>query len=182
MKAYIDIDSCYYNIVRRLYHASPWTIITNRLNHMISVPCWLEGRLGVKKITYFAPSAETKLKVSKLVNIFNIDTMPDARNSAVKFMEDKLEDVKALAPDARLAHKDSIAVSIKYSWELSAIEKMLKLPHTTGVGANEEEAKNDCKAKKLKRKSRAKFMNGALFIFWIIPMIANYIFKRRKSK
>jgi len=165
---YIDFDSCYYNISRKVYHLPPWTIITNKFNHMISVPHWLENRLGVKKITYLAIPRKVKLRTNHLVRVFCIDNVTSGRDTMTKYLEDILGKVKMIAPDAHIIHKDSITTKVECS-SIREIKKVIKLPCTIGVGLSEEIAKEDYKVKKQKKKNKSR--NFALYLFWILPMI-----------
>ena len=179
---YVDIDSCYYNAVRKIYHVHPWTIITNRFNHVISVPHWLNGHFGVKKMTYLAPATRAKLEVNCLVEIFNVDKRlsneSTVRDVVVKFVESQLEKVKALAPEARLVHKDSMVAEVELH-KVKLIKRAVGLPCIIGVGLSVEEAKDDCKLKKLKKKS--SFTNYVLFLFWTVPTTAHYLISKLKG-
>ena len=165
---YIDFDSCYYNISRRLYRLLPWTVVTNKFNHIISVPHWLEGHLGVKKIAYLAPPVKVKLKVSRLVRTFCIDKAPSGRSMMTEYIENELEKVGLVAPDAHIVHKDSITVKAECS-KVGEIKDVIGLPCTVGIGPSEEEAIEDYRAKK--RRKKDSFRNTVLFLFWLPPMI-----------
>lgn len=176
MKTYIDFDSCYYNIARRIYSIAPWTVITNKFNHIISVPYWLEGRFGVEKITYFAPPVKIRSKTKCFVRTFNVDSTAGARNTMSEFLTGILEGVKVLDPDAYIIHKDSIVAEVE-PLKLSAIRSAIRLPCTIGTGRSEEEAKNDCKVKKsLKRKNPT---NIVYFMLYVIPMVVFYLVRRK---
>lgn len=181
---YIDFDSCYYNAARRIYGIHPWTVITNKYGHMISVPYWLEGHFGAKKIAYFAPPTKTTPKVRCFVEIFNVDKRLSkertVRDTIAIFVEGKLEEVRAITPEARLVHKDSIITEVE-PYKIRLLEKAAGLPCTIGIGSSEEEAKDDCKVKKL-RKRNNKLVNYILFLFWTVLMIAYYIVSRLKRR
>lgn len=179
MKVYIDFDSCYYNIARRVFGIAPWTVITNRFNHIISAPHWLEGHFGVKKIDYLAPAVRVKLKVKRLVEVLNIDAIPDGRNTMTEFLAGVLEDVKVFAPDASVVHKDSIMVEIN-RLDISKLKKVVRIPCVVGVGSSEEEAKNDCKMKKIAK--RRSPINTVTLILYFIPMVVSYLLRLRYFK
>ncbi len=165
---YVDFDSCFYNISRILYHILPWTVVTNKFNHIISVPHWLEGHLGVKKIAYLAPPVKVKLKVSRLIEVFCIDRVPSGRSTMAEQVEYECRKVESIAPDAHVVHKDSIAMKTEYS-KIDEIKDVIGLPCTVGIGPSEEEAIEDYKAKK--RQKKDSFRNTVLFLFWLPPMI-----------
>lgn len=182
VKVYIDFDSCYYNLARVIFGVAPWTVVTNRFNHVISVPHWLEGRFGVKKIAYLAPPVKIKLKVRRPVEVFNIDAIPYGRDTMTEFLAGVLEDVKVFAPDALIVHKDSIVAGIE-DFNVGKIKDTVRLPCTIGVGCSEEEAKSDCKAKKTAKKGG--HINVITFMLYFVPMIMSYPLRlsilRRKS-
>lgn len=169
---YIDFDSCYYNLARIIYHVAPWTIVTNKFNHIISVPHWLENHFGVKKITYLAPPGMVKLKAKCFIRVFNIDKVPNGRSVMTDFLNGMLDKVKMVAPDAYIISKDSIAAEVKHS-EVDTIRTSISLPCTIGVGFSTEEAKNDCKEKKLVKKNRLS--NTAAFVLLAVPMVIAYM-------
>lgn len=177
--AYIDFDSCYYNLARRIYGISPWTIITNEFNHTISVPHWLNGHFGVKKMTYFSPSARVVLKIKRFVRVFNVDRVPGARDAMVESIKGELEKVKAFAPGARIAHKDSIIAEVGKVGG-PGIAKVLSLPCTVGLGQSEKEAKEKCETAKKRKKNNATAT--ALLAFWVLPMITHYIMRLVRRK
>ncbi len=165
---YIDFDSCYYNIARRLYRILPWTIIINRFNHVISTPHWLEGHFGVKKIDYLAPPKRVKLKAGHLVDTFCVDRTPFARSTITKQVESERAKVESIAPNARIVHKDSITMTTERS-RVGEIESVIGLPYTVGVGLTEKQAIEGYREDKQRRKRR--FRNTALFAFWLVPMV-----------
>lgn len=172
VEVYIDFDSCYYNLARAIYHVAPWTIVTNKFNHVISVPHWLEHHFGVKKITYLAPPGMVKLKVKCLVRVFNIDKVLRGRSVMTDALNGVLDEVKMIAPDAHIINKDSIVAEVKHS-EVDTIKASISIPCTMGVGFSSEEAKNDCKEKKLVKKSRLS--NTATFVLLAVPMVMAYM-------
>lgn len=177
---YIDFDSCYYNVARKLYHLRPWTVMVNNCNHMISVPHWLEGHFGAKKMTYFVPSIKARIKVKKPVRIFNVDEKllggGTPRDAIKEIVEQELSKIKELLPSARLVRKDSIvAECISKPPRL----KLLSLPYTIGVGLSEGEAKADCVRNKAKKKSRLE--DWVLYGFLLLLMITDYVVSEIKG-
>lgn len=170
--AYVDLDSCYYNLAGVIFGIKPWTVVINRFNHIISVPHWLEGHFGVKKIDYLASPTRVKLKVGRLVETFSIDALPDGRNIMTEFIAGILEDVKAFAPNAVVAHKDSIVAKAEYL-DIDVIRRVVGVPCTIGIGDSKEEAKDDCRAKKAKKKR--KYVNMAILVMYLAPMILSYL-------
>lgn len=179
-KIYLDFDSCYYNLVRAAYNVAPWTIITNKFNHVISAPHWMEGHFGVKKIAYLAPPVRVKLKTKCFVEVFNIDVVPNGRNVMTGLLASILERVKVFAPDASIVHKDSIVAEVEQS-SISMIRRAIAVPCTIGVGCSAEEAKDDCRVKKAAKKKR--FANVVTLTFYTVPMIMSYLLYllRRKA-
>lgn len=169
---YIDFDSCYYNLARAIYGVVPWTVVTNRFNHIISAPHWLEGHFGVKKIAYLAPPVRVKLKIKRPVEVLNIDAVPRGRDTMTEFLAGVLEDVKLFAPDASIVHKDTIVAEVKHS-DIGRVRKAIRMPCTIGIGCSEEEAKNDCKVKKVAKKRNAT--NVIVFILYSMPMTISYL-------
>ena len=165
---YIDFDSCYYNISRRLYRILPWTIIINKFNHVISTPHWLEGHFGVKKIDYLAPSVRIKLKAGRLVEVFCIDRAPSGRSMMVGYVEEERKKVELIAPGARVVHKDSITAKVERS-RIGELKSVVGLPCTVGVGISEDEAIQSYREGKQRRKRRLR--NTALLVFWFVPMV-----------
>ena len=181
---YVDFDSCYYNVARRIFSVPPWTIITNKYNHMISVPHWLEGHFGVKKMTYFAPPIKARKKVKRFVDIFDVDVEVSGntpRDRIKTLLEDKVELLRKIAPDAVLICKDSIVLEA----ELEAIENVrsiVALPCTIGLGATKDEAKLDCTKRKGETKKKRKLKNLLLLVFYTTPMLIGYLVKIIKEK
>ena len=173
-KIYIDFDSCYYNVAKNLYHLRPWTVIVNNCNHMISVPYWLDGHFGAKKMTYFVPPIKAKLKVKKPVRIFDVDEkLPvggTPRDAIKEVVEQEFSRVKELIPCATLVRKDSIVAKCMNGLPK---EKLITLPYTLGIGLSEEEAKADCAKEKAKKKSR--FRDWALLRLFFLPMVVDYV-------
>ncbi|MBA7714600.1 hypothetical protein ES703_123626 [subsurface metagenome] len=171
-KAYIDFDSCYYNLARVIYGVPPWTVITNRFNHIISVPHWLEGHFGVSKITYLASPMKVKLKTKPVVEVFNIDNTPDGRKAMTEYLEGILSKVRTVAPDATIVHKDSITVDVNHD-QVEKIKKLIELSCTVGVGDTIEGAKDDCIIKKAAKKKR--YINALTLLAYTIPMFISFL-------
>ncbi len=170
--AYIDFDSCYYNLARAVYGIAPWTIITNKFNHVISTPHWMEGHFGVEKIAYIAPPTRIRLKARRFVSILNIDAVPRGRDTMTERLNAILEDIKVFAPDSSIMHKDSIVVNVEDT-SVDEVMSVVVLPCTVGVGCSVDEAKSDCKMKKAIK--RRRFTNIITLILYTTPMVVSYL-------
>jgi len=176
---YVDFDSCYYNVARNIFDIPPWTIITNRHNHMISVPYWLESHFGARKMTYFAPPINARKKVKGFVGTFDVDAGvfgDTPRDKIKRLLQDRVELLGEVAPGATLICKDSIVLEA----ELEAVEdvrSIIALPCTIGLGTTKDEAKLDCTKKKEAKKKNRKIKNFLLLALYIVPMLTSYLTK-----